>query len=197
MIKNIVFDMGNVLLRYDPEVPLQMFCATEEERSAIRKELFEGPEWVEGDLGTITNDMKYERVKARIPLHMHAALKRCVYEWRVCIEPVRGALAFCEYARKKGCGLYVLSNASDEFYEYFPIFSPFDYFDGIVISSDVHMVKPDVRIYRHLMEKYRLSPEECLFLDDTEENVAGARQAGMQGMVFRGDYEEVKNRYVL
>ncbi len=197
MIKNIVFDMGNVLLRYDPEVPLQMFCATEEERSAIRKELFEGPEWVEGDLGTITNDMKYERVKARIPLHMHAALKRCVYEWRVCIEPVRGALAFCEYARKKGCGLYVLSNASDEFYEYFPIFSPFDYFDGIVISSDVHMVKPDVRIYRHLMEKYRLSPEKCLFLDDTEENVAGARQAGMQGMVFRGDYEEVKNRYAL
>lgn len=197
MIKNIVFDMGNVLLRYDPEVPLQMFCATEEERSAIRKELFEGPEWVEGDLGTITNDMKYERVKVRIPLHMHAALKRCVYEWRVCIEPVRGALAFCEYARKKGCGLYVLSNASDEFYEYFPIFSPFDYFDGIVISSDVHMVKPDVRIYRHLMEKYRLSPEECLFLDDTEENVAGARQAGMQGMVFRGDYEEVKNRYAL
>ena len=52
MIKNIVFDMGNVLLRYDPEVPLALFCRTPEEKEAVRTELFGGQEWVAGDLGT-------------------------------------------------------------------------------------------------------------------------------------------------
>ena len=84
MIKNIVFDMGNVLLNYNPQVPLDLFCSSEAEKNTIRKELFEGPEWVEGDLGNITNEEKYERIRARIPQPMHEALKRCVYEWSLC-----------------------------------------------------------------------------------------------------------------
>ena len=80
MIKNVVFDMGNVLLKFDPQVPLEEFCSSQEEKEAIRRELFEGPEWIEGDLGNITNEEKYRRICARIPEHMHAALKRCVYE---------------------------------------------------------------------------------------------------------------------
>lgn len=192
MIRNIVLDMGNVLLQYNPQVPLDLYCGTEEEKRTIRKELFEGPEWVQGDLGNITYEGKFESISRRVPEHMHVALKRCIYEWDVCMKRVPGALEFCEYAKSRGLRLYVLSNASTDFYSYFPNFAPFDYFDGIVVSADVHVIKPDARIYAHLLQTYGLIPEECLFIDDLEKNVEGARQAGMSGAVFRGDFEEIK-----
>lgn len=197
MIKNVILDMGNVLLSYNPGIPLDVFCKTDEEKQTIRRELFEGPEWVQGDLGYMTCAEKYESVKARVPLSMHPSLKRCAYEWRICMQPIAGALAFCAYIKESGRRIYVLSNASDEFYEYFPKFAPLDYFDGVVVSCDLHMVKPNAGIYRHLLKTYRLNPEECLFLDDMEENVIGAKQEGIQGEVFSGDFEAVKRKYRL
>lgn len=196
MIRNIVFDMGNVLLDYNPQVPLDAFCRTEEEKNVIRRELFEGPEWIQGDLGNITEDGKYESVRKRVPKHMHPALKRCVYEWDICMKPVPGAREFCEYVKQKGYGLYVLSNASDTFYNYFPRFAPLDFFDGIVVSADIHVIKPDIRIYRYLLDTYSLTPEECLFLDDREDNAAGAKQAGMSAEVFRNDFDAVRRKYL-
>lgn len=197
MIKNIVFDMGNVLLDYNPEVPLDAFCKTEEEKAVIRKELFGGPEWIQGDLGNMTNEERYESVKQRVPEAVYPALKKCVYEWDICMKPIPGAMEFCEYIRQKGCGLYVLSNASDAFYDYFPKFAPLDFFDGIVVSADIHIIKPDIRIYQHLLEIYHLVPEECLFIDDREDNVEGAKQVGMSGEVFRNDYDAIKSKYQL
>lgn len=197
MIRNIVFDMGNVLLRYDPQIPLDLYCNTEEEKKVIRQELFEGPEWVQGDLGNIDNAGKYERIKKRVPESMHPSLKRCIYEWTACLTPVPGAFAFCEYVKEKGYGIYVISNASTEFYDYFPDFAPLEYFNGIVVSADLHIIKPDIRIYRHFLEAYGLCAEECLFIDDMEENIRGAKQAGMQGVVFRKDFDKIKHMYGL
>ena len=79
---------------------------------------------------------------------------------------------------------------------YFPDFAPFDFFDGIVVSADLHMVKPDIRIYQSLLEKFHLLSEECLFIDDLEENVEGAKQAGMSGEIFRGDFDRIKKQYL-
>ncbi len=197
MIKNVVFDMGNVLLKFDPQVPLEEFCSSQEEKEAIRRELFEGPEWIEGDLGNITNEEKYRRICARIPEHMHAALKRCVYEWDICMKPLPGAKEFCTVMKQKGYSIYVLSNASLEFYNYFPRFAPLDFFDGVVVSADIHMIKPDAHIFEYLFDRYGLTPEECLFLDDMERNVAAGRQAGMQAEIFDGDFERVRIKYGL
>ena len=197
MIKQVILDMGNVLMDYNPEVPLERFCQTEEEREAIRRELFGGPEWVQSDLGLLSDEGMYERVKARLPGRFHPALKRCVEGWDICMKPLPGAKEFCDACRAEGYGLYLLSNASGRFYHYFPRFAPLSDFDGLVISSDVHLVKPDVRIYRYLLEQYGLAGEESLFLDDREDNVQGARRAGMQAAVFRGDFNRIAEEYGL
>ena len=63
MLQNIIFDMGNVLLTFDPEVPLARFCHSEEAKDLIRKELFQGPEWIMGDQGILRNDERYEPVR--------------------------------------------------------------------------------------------------------------------------------------
>ena len=110
----------------------------------------------------------------------------------MCMKPVKGAEEFCKYARGKGYKLYVLSNASASFYDYFPSFLPLDFFDGVVVSSDIHLIKPDRKIYEYLLERYQLKAEECFFLDDRADNIEAAKAVGMEGMVFQGDYEAVK-----
>ena len=190
-IKHLIFDMGNVLMRYDPEVPLKKFVKTEKARNLIRRELFQGPEWVEADRGMISEEAMYESVARRIPEKYHEELKKCVYEWMICMKPLEKSVKLCEDARKWGYQTYVLSNAAQSFYEYFPKFYRMEDFDGVVVSSDVHLIKPDVRIYAYLLEKYHLNPEECLFLDDREDNVEAARKAGMQSMLFTEDYESL------
>lgn len=194
MIKNIIFDMGNVLLRYDPEVCLNRFVKREEDRALIRRELFEGPEWVQGDLGHITDEQRFDGVSRRVPQELHTELRQCVEQWHMCMEPVHGAKEFCAYAKEQGYRLYVLSNASSSFYQYFPRFAPFEYFDGLVVSCDIHIVKPDIRIYQYLLETYGLVPEECFFIDDMAANVEGARKAGISGAVFGGDFEEIRKK---
>lgn len=197
MIKNIIFDMGNVLLSFNPEIPLNTFLQTEEDKDIIRRELFCGPEWEQGDYGYLTNSERYEPVSKRVPERLHKQLKQCVEEWDICMKPILNAKEFCEYAKNNGYHIYVLSNADNNFYRYFPRFAEIDYFDGVMVSSDVHMIKPEIRIYKHFLAVYSLIPEECLFIDDREENIAGAKEAGMNGFVFKGDFEMIKNKFQL
>ena len=191
MIKNIVLDMGNVLLDFNPEFVLNRFCSSDEEKKIIREELFDGPEWLMGDRGDIKDADRFDLVKGRVPEKYHGALKNCANHWDICMIPLDGARDFCEKAKKDGYKIFVLSNASDLFYEYFPKFLPLDFFDGVFVSSDYLMLKPDVQIYQAFLAEYGLPAEECLFVDDREENVSGARQAGMNGFVFKGSYNDI------
>ena len=197
MIRNIILDMGNVLLDYNPEVILNKTLDNEEDRQIIRKELFGGTEWVQGDLGLIKNSERFDGVSKRVPPRLHAALRECVEHWDICMVPVEGAVDFCKEMKARGYGMYVLSNACGLFYEYFPKYFPLEWFNGIVVSSDEHIVKPDVRIYKILLERYGLNADECLFIDDRTDNVRGAVEAGMNAHVFKNDFETVKSRYGL
>ena len=128
----------------------------------------------------------------RIPQEFHEQLQKCVDGWDICMRPVPGAMDFCRYVKDKGLGIYVLSNADASFHDYFPRFASEDFFDGVMVSSDVHMIKPERRIYEHFLSTFHLAPEECLFIDDRRENVDGARELGIQGVVFKGDFEEIR-----
>lgn len=194
LIKNIVLDMGNVLLTYDPHVILNRVCETKDEKRLILSELFEGEEWIMGDRGDITNEQRYDLVKERLPKELHPKLKECVLHWDICMTPIDGAKEFCRRRRAEGYGMYVLSNACNHFYDYFPQQYDMDLFDGVMVSSTVHLIKPDARIYELLCQTYHLKPQECVFIDDRPENVEAAKAVGMQGIVFAGDYASVEER---
>lgn len=194
MIKNVVLDMGNVLLDFNPEFVMNMFCSSPEEKEIIDKELFNGPEWKMGDRGDIKDKDRFDLVKVRVPEQYHEALKNCADRWDVCMTPLDGAREFCESVKESGLGIYVLSNASDLFYVYFPKFLPLDFFDGVFVSSDYLMLKPDVEIYKTFLEKYGLKGDECLFIDDREDNIEGAKKAGLNTFRFEGDYKAILNK---
>lgn len=86
--------------------------------------------------------------------------------------------------------MYLLSNYPVGLFEiHSPHFTFLPYTDGRVVSGYVKCVKPDERIYRCLLEKYSLRPQECVFLDDLAENVEGAKKLGIHGICFLG-YED-------
>ena len=188
MLKNIIMDMGNVLLTFEPEYALSRYCPNDECRDIIRRELFEGPAWDAGDMGDITNSERYDCVAPHVPEKYHKALKDVVERWDECMEPLPGAPEFIDTVRAWGLNVYVLSNACTCFREYFPHKFPYSLFSGIVVSSEEHMMKPDVRIYQLLLSRYGLDPAECVFIDDRQTNLDGAARAGIPGIRFEGDY---------
>lgn len=190
-IKNIIFDMGRVLLKFDPFVSLNTYCENKEDMDLIYKELFEGQEWIMGDEGKITNGGRYELVKERVPERLHRTLKLVVENWDMCMEPVDGALEFYQFVKEKGYHTFVLSNACNSFYNYFPKHYDLKSFDGVVVSSDIKMIKPNPAIYDYILKTYDLKPEECLFIDDVEANVEAAEAVGIKGFVFKNNYEEL------
>lgn len=194
MIRNIIFDMGNVLLDYDPDVSLRKYCHSAESMTLIKNELFLGDEWRQGDLGIITNDQRYDGVSKRIPQEYLDELRDVVDHWDICMVPLPGAKEYVYKKKEEGFRLYVLSNACAKFYHYFPAQFDMELFDGIVVSSNLHIVKPDERIYRYLLDTYHLKPEECAFIDDVELNVQAAGQMGIHGIVFNNSFDEVEEQ---
>ena len=149
MLEYLILDMGNVLLDFDPGYALAHFCPDEESREIIRKALFEGPWWIAGDRGDITNEERYARVLPEVPEKYREALALCVDRWDECMVPLSGTREFLAWARKKGLGLYVLSNACSRFYSYFPKQLPLSLFDGVVVSSPTRgYIRSSCRAFR-------------------------------------------------
>ena len=119
MLKNIILDMGNVLLVYDPELYVENLSRPEA-REVILKELFYGPDWPKQDLGIIGKPALFDLVSQRVPAEYHEDLKQVIFGWTDYMKPVKGAAAFLQKMKEAGYHLFVLSNAGFDFHDYFP-----------------------------------------------------------------------------
>ena len=184
MIKNIVFDMGNVLLRFDPEFFIQQLGVTPEDGRTLLIQVFRSLEWAQMDRGSLTEKQAAELICQRLPERLHAAAYILTDQWERPIQAIDGSYALVEELKNLGYGLYLLSNASYRQHDYWPLLPCSRFFDGTLISADVTLVTPQPEIYRLLFEKFSLKPEECFFVDDSPPNVEGALYCGMPGAVF-------------
>lgn len=192
MIKNIVFDMGNVIIRFDPELFMVRLGLAEEDRKLLKRELFASLEWSRMDRGSLTDEEAAEIVCRRVPERLHDAVRRLVGMWDRPILPVEGMYELVEELRGMGYGIYLLSNASFRQHDYWPRVPASKFFDGTLISADVKLVKPQPEIYRLLCDKFSLLPEECVFIDDSTSNAEGAYFCGINALVFHGDAHEMR-----
>lgn len=192
MIKNIVFDMGNVIIRFDPELFMVRLGLAEEDRKLLKRELFVSLEWSRMDRGSLTDEEAAEIVCRRVPERLHDTVRRLVGMWDRPILPVEGMYELVEELRGMGYGIYLLSNASFRQHDYWPRVPASKFFDGTLISADVKLVKPQPEIYRLLCDKFSLVPEECVFIDDSTSNAEGAYFCGINALVFHGDAHEMR-----
>ena len=193
MIRNIVFDMGQVLIRWRPEEILEHFELTGEEKTMLLQELFWSPEWIQQDRGILTEGEMIERVSARLPESLHAAVEEVIKAWHVWhLTPMPGMAELVRRLKAQGYGIYLLSNASTALRGYFPRIPGSECFDGLMVSAEEKLLKPQHEIYERLYERFDLVPEQCVFIDDSPANIEGAMLTGMQGIVFRGDTERLR-----
>lgn len=186
MIRNIIFDLGNVLISFIPSEYLKKKNYPSNIRNIILNDIFHGDEWKMLDNGEITVSEAIESISRK------SVLKReeiaLVFNFRTDIMfPLDDNVRLLPKLKKQGFKLYYLSNFPlDSFEEVRNDYYFFRFFDGGIISSEVKMSKPDLRIYKILLQKYSLVPEECVYIDDIEENIFAAESAGFSGLLTYG-----------
>ena len=195
MIKNIIFDMGNVLIYFDRNKFMDAVGITDpEERRYIANEVYLSLEWSRMDRGSLTDAEAAEIMCSRMPEKYHDAVNRLVKEWDRPILPIPGMAELVRQLKEKRYGIYLLSNASYHQHDYWPEIPGSEYFDGTLVSADVKLVKPQPEIYRLLCEKFSLIPGECVFIDDSTPNAEGAFYCGMRAIVFHNDVDELRGK---
>ena len=192
-MRNIIFDMGNVLIHFKPE----RFIAREGVDDAADRELlletvFHSPDWPRLDLGELNTDELAARLLPRLPDRLRDVGRRLICAWYDPIEPIPGMADFVRQCKERGWGVYLLSNAGFNQREYWPGIPGNECFDGVVVSAFEGCLKPDPAIYRTLLARYRLDPADCVFVDDMPVNVRGATAVGMRGVVFDGDVDALR-----
>ena len=187
MIRHILFDMGQVLIRFDQRFFIRRLGIDGEDMELLMREVFRSVEWVQMDRGTIREEEAFRRISARLPERLHEAAGKLIAMWDRPILEIEGMYELVEELKDLGYGIYLLSNASLRQHEYWPRVPASRFFDGTIISADEKIMKPHPDYFRRAMEKFGLLPQECFFVDDQPANVEGALFCGISGAVFHND----------
>ena len=193
MIQNLVFDMGNVLIHWQPPLILEREGLPEEDRPLILKEVFGSVEWIQLDRGSIPPEEGTAAMCRRLPERLRDAARDLTWNWwRRNLLPVEGMADLVRELKGLGYGIYLLSNAKADLPQYFGLIPGSECFDGRVVSADWKLLKPQPEIYWTLFREYGLKPEECFFIDDLNINIEGAWHVGMGGTIFDGSLPRLR-----
>ena len=184
MIKNIIFDIGRVLLDYQPMQFLADSGFSEAESLLLNEVVFKNDLWLLMDRGVISREEAIEEYCKIAPLH-EEKIKKVMYTWPSMLTPIKGSPELLRQLKRQKYRIYLLSNFQKEGFEtIYPIFGFLGEAEGKVISYEVKMLKPEKEIYRYLLNKFQLIAEETVFIDDLTENVEAAKALGIKGIVF-------------
>jgi putative hydrolase of the HAD superfamily len=184
-VRNVVFDFGGVLVRWQPQQIIDAFYHDPHLRERLRQEVFQHPDWLEMDRGTLAEAAALERFAERLN-RPRAELVRLLDRVRESLAPIPDSIALLRALERRGVPLYGLSNISVENFAYLRARDAhWGLFRGIVISAEVKMVKPEARIFEHLCREHDLAPAETVFIDDLPANIDAADRMGFRTVLFR------------
>lgn len=186
MIKNVIFDLGRVLIDWNPRGYLDKKINDETKIKILFKEVFGSQEWQDLDRGTISEEEAIKRFKDRCPT-CHTEIDDMFEHIIELIPPLeKNIKTFEEVAAKYDT--FILSNFGHRTFELvFNKYPWFKLFKGKVVSSHVKMLKPEKEIYLELINKYDLIPEETIFIDDTFVNVEASEALGIRTIHYTGE----------
>lgn len=194
-VDTVVFDIGNVLMRFDPPYLLQAMVKDAQQREVLMEKVFRSPHWLELDRGTLSY-ADAPRVMAQGDARLEQEITDLISNWCAYKMPIAQGWAAARACAAHGKRLCLLSNYHREAYEYnLAHHEIFDLFDVRMISCYVHQLKPNPEIYDTLIHVSGLDPARSVFLDDTRANVEAAMAMGIHGYWVRSD-EEMERFFV-
>ena len=188
MIKNVIFDLGNVVLKLKWNIVIDKYTQNEDEKKILQNVIFNSEEWNKLDEGTIEKDKAIAIMLSKLPENLHPACLGIMQDWQEGLVINDQTIGFIENLRENGYKTYILSNAPLDIPAYLKRNNLEKYFDGQIISAEEKVIKPNKKIYELILNRFNLNPEECLFLDDKTENIDAAIKCNINGYVF--DYNK-------
>jgi putative hydrolase of the HAD superfamily len=186
MIKNVIFDVGNVLVDFRWRALMDDLGMSVDRQEEFAEKVFGSKWWGELDRGALDEDYVLGKLRENNSEHLDEF--NLLWDNReYLVETYDYVNAWFDSIKARGLRIYLLSNYPKSIFvlhEETGKFTFIDKIDGRVVSGFIGMVKPDEDIYKHLVDKYGLQYEECVFIDDRPENIDTAKALGMKGIVF-------------
>ena len=182
---NVVFDLGGVVVRWDPASIVSAAFADPGKQAVARKEILSHPDWLELDRGTLEYEDAITRAVMRSGL-TEPEVRRLLEAVPPSLAPIPETVDLLRRLGARGHRLFCLSNmghASIDYLEQRHDF--FGLFTGRVVSCRLKLCKPDARIFQYLLATHRLRAEETVFTDDVQANVDGAAKVGIRAILFK------------
>jgi len=184
-VRTVVFDIGNVLLRWDPRNLYRKIFPEESQMEWFLAHVCDGSWNEEQDRGRTWDEAILERC-ARYPDWQHH-IRAYDERW---LEMLGGEIPenvqVLSRLKQAGERTYAITNFSREKFALARLhYDFFDLFDGIVVSGEEGLLKPDLRIFQRFLARYDLNAQECIFIDDNSNNVAAACSLGMAGIHYQ------------
>lgn len=181
-MKNVIFDIGNVLVDFHP-IPYFQQLLPQSDMKHICSLVFD-PIWEKIDQGEYTYMQAKEQHLQRHPQYQKEI--GFIYDhWMSMMTLYEDTSAYLNDCKQHGYRIYLLSNIGWESYHYLKKrYSFFDEADGAVFSFAEHCLKPQAEIYKILLERYQLKPQECIYFDDRRANIQTALTLGIKGILF-------------
>lgn len=186
MIKNVIFDLGRVIINFDPDAYIRSFNFNNKEtEEQLMKTIFLNDYWNEFDRGSLTLEEGIELMVLKAPNIENEIRQVLNKDWSSILTLKEESAGFLKDLKKEGFNIYILSNFSEWGFKFIRNkYDFFDYTDGMVISYEVKMIKPEPEIYETILKKYGLVPEETVFIDDMKENINAAKEFGIKTILF-------------
>jgi putative hydrolase of the HAD superfamily len=185
VITNVIFDLGGVLVDWDPDKILRNYYPDPERRALLKAQLYLHPDWLELDGGTLAEAAALERLEQRVG-GARAELQGLFEATRASLSAKPESVSLLESLHARGIGLFCISNMPASTYEYLRAQHDFfRLFRGAAISGRLKLMKPDARIFAHLLGRHELEAHRSAFVDDSLKNVEVARALGINGVHFR------------
>ena len=186
--KNILFDMGNVLVTYNPEWVIRHYTEDEALIREVKNIVFHSQEWLLLDAGLIEEEKAERNWMERLSSDKARELAHLSFQnWHLYnMKTIPGTAEIIRAVKENGKEIYLLSNASLRLLSiYKEVIPAVECFSGIFYSAAHKCVKPQDIIYERFLKEYSLNPSDCFFIDDLEENISAAKAVGISGAVMK------------
>lgn len=198
MIKNIIFDIGNVLLNFKPREYMKELQLKDEIIDNMDRIIFKDKLWLEADRGTFTIQELINILIEKNPSYQQQIETVLNKNWVEIHTRKEDSINYMKELKEIGYNIYLLSNCSKEAHDFIMKYDFIRLINGGVYSYELNICKPEKDIYLELVKKYNIKPEESIFIDDNKDNIKASIELGFNGIVFDNlkDVKENVNKLI-